>query len=55
MRANFKNTRSVEQFATGIVKYNLIAIKILGNNILFLFLQTILIFYAHLKHQMVVY
>jgi len=31
MRANFENARSAEQFATGIVKYNRIAIKILGN------------------------
>jgi len=29
MRANFENARSAEQFATGIVKYNQIAIKIL--------------------------
>jgi len=31
MRANFENAHSVEQFVTGIVNYNLIAIKILGN------------------------
>lgn len=31
MRANFENTRSAEQFTTGFVKYNRIAIKILGN------------------------
>jgi hypothetical protein len=31
MLANFENAHSAEQFTTGIVKYNLITIKILGN------------------------
>jgi len=39
MRAHFENSRLAKQFGTGIVKYNQIAIKILGK-ISFIFISS---------------
>lgn len=46
MRVNFENARSIEQFTTGKI-----SVKIY----IFLFFQSILVFYAHSKDQTVVY